>query len=861
MHCHTELKLVGVIKFKLRMSCYLLSTKLNFLNIDALMKNALLIFLAFILFSKLGFSQWTNQNPVPDGNDLWSTFLIDDNTGWIVGSDGFIKKTTNAGIDWIRQNSGTNLTLKSVQFIDEKTGWICGEEGLILKTTDGGLNWVPITSGTTEHLTDIQFCNSKTGYAVGNSGTILKTTNGGLVWTSLPSGTTFDLNSVDFVDAFIGYAVGGEYCDWKVFKTTNGGENWTDISGGIPFTYGYAITIKFTDANTGFIGGGHTPHYNIIYKTTDGGNTWIQSTVAPYSNQKEENNKEQICTFKYGGINSIYFKDSNTGFAVAGDGGGFYRAIYSTTDGGSTWSEKYVGEEEAGLISIYITNAGKGWAVGFNGAIFTSEFNGKSWTQILSGNRYSCWTGDDLYSVFSINENIVWAAGYRASCIGGGGNIILKTTDGGKIWKTKFLNQYNGGTIKSVYFANEFFGWAVGEGTTGLYITTDGGENWTVGGDRYSSVMFIDQYNGWATKDNYGGGIYKSTNGGITWIQKSTVRSSSIFFSDINNGWVVGNGGSILKSTDGGETWATKNSGITNDLNCVKFYDSNFGMCVGNEGIILLSTDGGESWLTQNSGTTNKLNEITFTNSSSAWVVGANGMILNTTDLGFNWTSINGITEDELTSISFINENTGWFAGMNGKMFKYQKSVLPVELSSFNAKVNNNSVQLNWGTATEINNYGFNIERRIDNETWNSIGFVKGHGTISSPQNYSFTDKTTLGGNKIKYRLKQLDFDGNYKYSNEVEVELVPAEFVLYQNYPNPFNPSTKIKYSVQQPTLITIKVFNLIGAEIETLVNKEMPEGNYEITWNAVNLPSGVYFYQLKAGSFIDTKKMVLTK
>ena len=485
----------------------------------------------------------------------------------------------------------------------------------------------------------------------------------------------------------------------------------------------------------------------------------------------------------------------------------------------------------------------------------------KSWTQILSGNRFSCWTGDDLYSVFSINENIVWAAGYRASCIGGGGNIILKTTDGGKIWITKYLDQYNGGTIKSVYFANEYFGWAVGEGNTGLYLTTDGGENWIKGGDRYSSVIFIDQYNGWATKDNYEGGIYKSTNGGISWIEKNSIRSSSVFFSDINNGWAVGKGGSILKSTDGGESWATKNSGTTNDLNCVKFYDSNVGMCVGNEGIVLLSTDGGESWHTQNSGTTKKLNEIKFTNSSSAWVVGANGMILNTTDLGYNWTSYDGVTEDELTSISFTNENTGWFAGKNGTMFKYQNDLVPVELISFTANVDDDLVQLNWRTGTEVNNYGFEIEKCNNAEKWINIGFVEGHGNSSLPNSYSYLDRNVVGESKIKYRLKQLDFDGKYEYSNEVEVEIVPVEFVLNQNFPNPFNPVTKITYQIPKESKVVLKVYDILGAEVASLVDETKEAGYYEIELNGINLPSGTYIYRMTAGNFVEAKKMVLMK
>jgi len=192
-----------------------------------------------------------NQNPVPDGNDLWSTFFIDD-TGWIVGSDGFIKKTTNAGLDWVLQESNTTLILKSVQFINPNTGWICGESGLILKTTNGGENWIPLTSGTTQHLSDLHFYDVDTGYVVGFGGTILKTTNGGLVWTNLSSGTTNDLSSLDFVDAFSGYAVGGAGTNYSILKTTDGGLNWLEKP--LPSEYedwGSLNTVEFVDANTG----------------------------------------------------------------------------------------------------------------------------------------------------------------------------------------------------------------------------------------------------------------------------------------------------------------------------------------------------------------------------------------------------------------------------------------------------------------------------------------------------------------------------------------------------------------------------------------------------------------------------------
>ena len=187
---------------------------------------------------------------------------------------------------------------------------------------------------------------------------------------------------------------------------------------------------------------------------------------------------------------------------------------------------------------------------------------------------------------------------------------------------------------------------------------------------------------------------------------------------------------------------------------------------------------------------------------------------------------------------------------------------VPVELISFNCEVKEDVVNLFWQTATETNNQGFEIFRFAQNdiESWERIGFVEGKGTTTEPQSYSFTDKTEPG--KYKYRLKQIDFNGSYEYSQAIEAEvLAPLEFSLEQNYPNPFNPITVIKYSIPQASKIELKVFDILGNEIETLVNEEKQPGRYDIEFNAKAIPSGVYFYQLKAGSYIETKKMILLK
>ncbi|MBZ0200904.1 MAG: T9SS type A sorting domain-containing protein, partial [Ignavibacteriaceae bacterium] len=191
----------------------------------------------------------------------------------------------------------------------------------------------------------------------------------------------------------------------------------------------------------------------------------------------------------------------------------------------------------------------------------------------------------------------------------------------------------------------------------------------------------------------------------------------------------------------------------------------------------------------------------------------------------------------------------------------WNQAPLPVELSSFTASASAKSVTLNWVTATEVNNYGFNIECTIDNVQWKTIGFVEGYGNSNSPKNYSFTDENVATGN-YGYRLKQIDNDGKYEYSKVVEVEVsAPLQYALAQNYPNPFNPSTTISYSVPEAQFVTLKIFNVLGQEVTTLVNGMKEAGVYTLNFDAKNLNSGLYFYKLEAGTFSAVKKMMLTK
>ncbi|MCX6151458.1 MAG: T9SS type A sorting domain-containing protein [Ignavibacteriales bacterium] len=197
---------------------------------------------------------------------------------------------------------------------------------------------------------------------------------------------------------------------------------------------------------------------------------------------------------------------------------------------------------------------------------------------------------------------------------------------------------------------------------------------------------------------------------------------------------------------------------------------------------------------------------------------------------------------------------------------KSDGSLLPVELTSFTANLIGKEVKLSWKTATEVNNYGFNVERRMKSEEWSTLGFINGNGNSNSPKEYSYIDRTVSSGNYI-YRLKQIDNDGKYKYSSQVEVtgNNFPNGFILEQNYPNPFNPTTNIEYNLSETGIVKIGIFNILGEQV-TLLKEQIEEpGHYNIEWNAQNYPSGIYFCKLefnsKAGSKLKILKMILSK
>ena len=270
-----------------------------------------------------------------------------------------------------------------------------------------------------------------------------------------------------------------------------------------------------------------------------------------------------------------------------------------------------------------------------------------------------------------------------------------------------------------------------------------------------------------------------------------------------------------------------------------------------------------------------KVYEGTQSNSPGTMIftpTGGSNSIVNFTPSPNNWDNSSKLVTLNWTGITAINITTPYtyYWGFDDIVMD---ATLPIELASFNAASNSNRVKLNWETATEVNNYertpfSYGSDISLDKKNWTKVGFVQGHGNSNSYKQYSFIDKPGEG-KEFKYRLKQFDLDGNYKYSPEIEVKLdEPKDFSVQQNYPNPFNPETKIEFTIPFDNYVRLKVFNIIGKEVATLLDEYKQAGSYTVEFNAnsfsnnkASLSSGIYFYKIVSGNYSVIKKMLLLK
>ena len=330
-----------------------------------------------------------------------------------------------------------------------------------------------------------------------------------------------------------------------------------------------------------------------------------------------------------------------------------------------------------------------------------------------------------------------------------------------------------------------------------------------------------------------GTGIFKSTNYGLTWSQKyytsGEIPTISVDFTHPGIAWATkwSGGGGLLKSTDYGETWI-----LQPYFNGISMWGVNVQPTDGNVVIVNSYSTPPGSWRSVNGGV--------------SWTP------ISISSPGYQVVSVDSMTEYAAQGGGFYKLDAPWF--------------VPVELTNYTASLINRDIILNWTTATELNNKGFEIEQSFDNNNFSEIGFVPGFGTTSESKSYSFKISDAPSGVQY-YRLKQIDFDGTYEQYNSIEVDVpIVQEFALYQNHPNPFNPSTTISFSLPVESNISIKLFNILGQQVATIANSDFQAGSHKIEFNGQDLSSGTYIYTLEAKgvdgkNFISTKKMLLLK
>jgi photosystem II stability/assembly factor-like uncharacterized protein len=675
--------------------------------------------------------------------------------------------------------------------------------------------------------------NDTLGFVCGLYQTLLKTTDAGLTWQPVNRGLNQHYWALDFLDENYGtIACGGG----KILKTTEGGLSWTEHQAGDANDL-FAIDIIDSQhiAAAGLNG-------KNVY-SNDGGINWTQ------------NNRLQ-----HDELNSIKFINTDTGYTIGTYGGDSW-GIRKTTNRGATWFSPPIANLSEWELELL--PGGIGYAVGSD-----------LWITKTTGG-YDNWEGlflnANFVDVFFTNELTGYAADGRYT-----GGPLYKTTDGGLTWfgLPNFPSQIFTSSLRSITFTDSVTGFA-GSAPARIVKTTDAGDSWyivnrtgltdTIG--LINRFFFINPTTGWAVTTR--GGILKTTDAGESWFAQLNAGANVIFrsihFVDSLYGWTANTSLRPHKTTDGGENWVHQtnlNFFITSD---VYFSDRDTGWITDIFEGLNKTTNSGVNWEMVSGMYQPRLFSF-FPLSSHWWITGGFSHLYETINNGLTWEEIT----PSLALFTRFHAPVDWLGygvGNLGYVVRYfDSSYVPVELVSFEGKKENNKIILSWQTAFELNNIGFYVEKSFDKENWNNIGFVEGKGTSTDVNYYSFIDNEIISGKRF-YRLKQTDYDGRFEYSQVIEVEIgVPLEYSLLQNYPNPFNPLTKINFSLKIDSKVTLKVFDILGKEMATLINRDMTAGYYNIDFNASGYPSGIYFCRLKAEGingeiFESVKKMMLIK
>jgi photosystem II stability/assembly factor-like uncharacterized protein len=546
-------------------------------------------------------------------------------TGWIVGDNGVVLKTTNTGSNWNIISTNTDINLNAVSNVDANNAWIVGDSGTILQDSGGIVVSRTGSLSTTESFRDFDF-KTNTGWAVGTGGTIYQSTTLGSTsptWTLQASGTTETLHSIVAFGTSSAIVVGnGGVC--RLYN----GTSWATVATGTTRNL-RGVTCQSSSSCWAVGDSGTILSYN--------GTSWSSMTTPTTRNLRDIN------------------LQSTTNIVAVGDSGTVLKW------NGTSWALGTSNTTNT-LNAIANFSANNAWTVGALGTIRYSTNGGT----IFSAQQL---TLADFYGVHFPSSS-------RGFAVGAGG-FMARYSSTSRSWS--FINSRTTVNLNATFFADNNTGWAVG--AAGRIIkTANGGNGWTsqsTTGDTLTGVYFVSTTTGWVVGRN---GTIRKTTDGSTWnavTSGTTNPLAGIYMRSSNLIWVVGDSsvtgqrGIIRKTTDGGATWTAQASGVTSALTAVQFLSDSLGWAVGSNGVILKTTNGGSNWSSQASGSGNNLQGVYFLDANKGFAVGAGGKILKTTNGGASWKPQYLGATPNLNSVGFAGTVLGWTVGSNGTLLSF----------------------------------------------------------------------------------------------------------------------------------------------------------------------------------------------
>lgn len=844
---------------------------------------------------------------------------------WVVGDGGKFSFSPNSGTSWTSQVLNGGSPLNAVTFRNQTTGWIVGNGGLVLKTTDGGSNWSVMVSGTTDHLYSVAFRDTMTGFVGGASGTLLKTTDGGESWTDVSDTSwTRDFSGVGISGVTV-YAVGqyatgfkstNEGSTWatlnlrtdsrsdvegvcvvsedRVYFIGGGGYIRSSQDGGQTFEYGVhqmharLRSIYFYDNLRGWA---CSDKNNAVLRTTDGGATWLlpQGTTVSYSwtqRLSASNSTGNTFCINPWDKEKIYVALSNT--------------IYMSANRGDTWIPTATISGSSSSRSFYISPRDTNlWVVAHQGAIKRSTNRGVTWTTTIARNYTSY--GMPLEMNPDYPDTLIFAPDGTS----GPNGIVYESTDFGLTWDTLAQTSFRS-PCDIVIVPGKSSTMYVGDGVTGsgqaqMWRSADGGRSWTsiytVTGSEIPMISIGRLRNSFAYATAWGsGGFWKTTTFGENW--SAIASTGSTWGTDVAKDdpnvvlyGVYGGGTSYLSTNAGASFTASPLSGSNSAMLCydrgtflaqqtsgVSKYTITYTVPTNNtQALTVVSPNGGENWgygtlrnITWNASNVSQVRIEYQTDPANPWQT-----IVENTTAGaglYSWIVPNTPTSQARVRIGNafgatpVDSSNGFFSITASGI-----SVLPGALDfgqvAVGAPSRDTLVISNTGTTTLV----------VSNVTTNSPYFIPGRTSFTIPASSTDTLSVTFSPAAVQLYNDTLRIASNAPSTpfivplsgsgtSSVSVgggEELPTAFALEQNYPNPFNPTTLISYALPQESFVTLTVYNNLGQVVSTLIREQQRAGRYTVPFSTNNdgVSTGMYFYRLQAGTYVETRKMILIK